>query len=350
MLRRSAFTILELLVVIGIIGVLLAIAIPAVQSVRESSKRTSCVYNLRHISQSIQLYTSSFRALPPGTLGFKEAFDFSSHWDNPSSAYFWKRAQHTSTLGVILPYIDEEAPQKLADPILFSGRFLDAPGESQNYEWVGDVSGFVELASRDIAIFQCPSDSINNMSEPNVFGGTQPVTDGGADSDGFAGVKLNELIGTKLVMTNYVGCSGAFSGGDHPDAERMMYIGMLGSRERKRSSDIKDGLSNSVLFGESAGWILDGKRIGGQSWLMGGLSRGRGDVPWMLAVDPNRPEIRLLGEATNAYAFGFGSMHQGVVNFAFGDGSTRSINRHVDWVTLYQITGVADGEGFATDF
>ena len=64
---RRGFTLVELLVVIGIIAVLVAILMPALSRAREASRRTKCQSNLRSLAQAMYLYAGAFRDRLPNT-------------------------------------------------------------------------------------------------------------------------------------------------------------------------------------------------------------------------------------------------------------------------------------------
>jgi prepilin-type N-terminal cleavage/methylation domain-containing protein len=66
MCKKSGFTLVEMLVVIAIIGVLVALMLPAVQSARESARRAKCANNLKQLALALHQYEGIARRLPWG--------------------------------------------------------------------------------------------------------------------------------------------------------------------------------------------------------------------------------------------------------------------------------------------
>src|SRR5438045_2459970 len=76
--NSTAFTLVELLVVIGIIAVLIAFLLPTLSRAREQSNRTSCLANLRTIGQAMVLYANTFKDRLPNSNPANTAYDYDS--------------------------------------------------------------------------------------------------------------------------------------------------------------------------------------------------------------------------------------------------------------------------------
>lgn len=85
---RSAFTLIEILIVVAVIAVLMALMMPAIQATRESARRTQCSNNLKQIGVALHLYHDLNSMLPRGG------------WFPTTPAHSWCSA--------ILPYLDQK--------------------------------------------------------------------------------------------------------------------------------------------------------------------------------------------------------------------------------------------------
>jgi prepilin-type processing-associated H-X9-DG protein len=101
--QQIAFTLVELLVVCAIIGVLIALILPAVQSARESARCATCASHLSQLIIGIHQYEQAHLVYPPGTLAKKSPIDNLPN-DN-----------HLDWIAHILPYRDQQVLYKAID-------------------------------------------------------------------------------------------------------------------------------------------------------------------------------------------------------------------------------------------
>src|SRR5213078_1831657 len=78
--RTRAFTLTELLVVIGVIALLIGILLPTLSRAREASRKTQCLANLRTLGEALHMYANQFHeSLPNGNMPLM--------WDDPFGNY-----------------------------------------------------------------------------------------------------------------------------------------------------------------------------------------------------------------------------------------------------------------------
>jgi prepilin-type N-terminal cleavage/methylation domain-containing protein/prepilin-type processing-associated H-X9-DG protein len=132
--RLRAFSLVELLVVITIIGVLVALLLPAVHAAREAARRISCSNNLRQIGVGLQHYHEVHGLFPPGGIEVRSMI-------NPDTGkVYGKSGRQLGWPAFLLPFVEQ---QPLYDRLDFSKAF--------------DATANAVPAAALLSVFVCPS-------------------------------------------------------------------------------------------------------------------------------------------------------------------------------------------------
>jgi prepilin-type N-terminal cleavage/methylation domain-containing protein/prepilin-type processing-associated H-X9-DG protein len=99
--RAVGFTLVELLVVIGIIAVLIALLMPALNTARQAARQAACLSNLKQIGAACAMYAIEYDGQYPAALSINGTYGWQETWDVKLLAYLGTKV--TWTIGVQPP-------------------------------------------------------------------------------------------------------------------------------------------------------------------------------------------------------------------------------------------------------
>jgi prepilin-type N-terminal cleavage/methylation domain-containing protein len=188
---RRAFTLIELLVVLAIIGVLVALLLPAVQRTREAANRIKCANNLKQFGLALHGYHDTNGSFPPGVTGQTSDLRTGMH----------------SGLVYLLPHLEQQA--------LY---------QSYNFAVSWRSAANLAVAQTKVPLFLCPT------------GPEQLTQDGGVPG----------------AMTHYAFSKGNYAYLSL-DTSIRAGAGLFDVNTARRIADVLDGTSQTFAMGEAVG-------------------------------------------------------------------------------------------------
>lgn len=333
--QPRGFSLVELLVVIGLIVLLIALLLPAVQQARGAARRTQCSANLRQFGIALHNYHDVHKGFPPGYSAPAVASDGIS-WTFTQSSFAW--GAH------LLPYL-EQAP------------LYEKLNLGQTLEDFLQTSSEPQLAQSRLEVFRCPDDEAGETLS------SAPLDKVYRDLDrdwpdptekGFGGGSASYVASCGYFPPHEP--FGPVAGTYFADYDRKTgpNNGLFYTGSHVDVGDIKDGASNTIAIGERA-WFQGSATWVGTSDVLGPDPGGAGvclgrcyyrinelpDPPGVFMTRDNRLEIPPFSPFTARD--GFSSYHPGGAHFLFADGSVKFLSENIDSRTTTPPRGVDVG-------
>jgi prepilin-type N-terminal cleavage/methylation domain-containing protein len=302
---RSGFTLIEMLVVVSIIGMMIALLLPAVQMARESSRRNDCANRVRQLGLAILQVESAHKHLPTGGWG-KKWVGYPGHGVGLEQPGGW--------IYQVLPFIEQAPLHELGG--------IDSIRETEN----------LRRLETPVSILHCPSRRGAKLY-PNSMA-WKPAA--------FAGMPLNvarndyAMNGGSIYVRPSPGPDSFAEAKSYNWADMKANTGLCFQRSRVKLAEIRDGLSNTYLLGEKH--LANDRYESGRDW---------GDNESAYSGD-NRDLVRYTGSEnengmkplSDASPFTvvhdtdggtiFGSAHRDGFNMMNCDGSVRYASYSID--------------------
>jgi prepilin-type N-terminal cleavage/methylation domain-containing protein/prepilin-type processing-associated H-X9-DG protein len=283
------FTLVELLVVITIIGVLIALLLPAVQAAREAARQLQCKNNLKQIGLGIHMFHDAHNRIPPSRLNCQSGSWVVSIWP------YLECASQAAAWGSTLMYYDEPTTLRTMQmPVMYCPTRRKPDGLSKSgdsYPPIAQTPGALGDYAANVGTGAALGGDWSPIGNPKTDG--PMVSTGPFDSSGYPNgctgtwpkqtVKETTYVLSFADITDGLTCT-AFIG------ERHVPDGLFGTRE---------GEDSSVYNGDH---------------LMGCCARFAG------------PGYALARSPTEPMNLNFGSYHPSTCNFVFGDGSVQGLS------------------------
>jgi len=350
---QRGFTLVELLVVIAIIAVLIGLLLPAVQTTRESARRTSCASNLRQVALAFHTYENGRKMLPP----LKRTSNCTAAPNNEP------RMAQRSWAADVLPFVEEA--NLVGGYNLSQDWWVNADGSAPSGGTLGvldaPVTGNRALARTHLPVLQCPSTPDANRIQDKID--TPRKTGSCTDYFLVAGTGTSFNTAASLPAGTVAAGPGA--------TETWSGCGSSAVRPRSTLTRITDGLSKTILLAECAGresvWRDRVRssvnadqaagaacaRAQGGAWATNDNPYGFGEknTGWCTSGPTSGaiPTSLMRVNGSNEWGWLIYGFHAGGANIAMADGAVRFVTESTSVRILGQLATRAGGEAVSLD-